>query len=79
MYINDLLVEGNEFAYEGCHKIYIIEDEADKKEAISFGYSILPIADIRKTYDTSCGLRFIKNWKMTKLYAPQCQDAMFRA
>lgn len=37
MKINGHVVVGKEFAY--CHKIYIIEDEEDKKEAID-GYTI---------------------------------------
>lgn len=31
MRINGIQVVGNSFAYDGCHKIYIIENEVNKE------------------------------------------------
>jgi len=73
MKINGQVVVGKEFAYDGCHKIYIIEDEEDKKEAID-GYTILPISLLKKTYENSCSLRFIHNWKLNKTYVLQFEE-----
>ena len=32
--------EPNKIAYDGCHKIYICEDDEDLKEAKEIGYQI---------------------------------------
>lgn len=32
-----------------------------------------------KTYKDSCELRFIRNWKLDKLYAAQFEDVTFEA
>ena len=40
MKINGKEILGKEFAFDGCHKIYIIEDDDDKKMAIEYGYII---------------------------------------
>ena len=71
MKLNGIEVVGNEFAYDGCHKIYIIEDENDRKDALECGYDILPISELLTQYNRSCELRFISNWKLTIRYVGQ--------
>ncbi len=71
MKLNGIKVVGKEFAYDGCHKIYVIEDENDLKDAVKRGYDILPISELLTQYSHSCGFRFISNWKLTKLYVGQ--------
>lgn len=71
MKLNGIEVVGNEFAYDGCHKIYIIEDENDRKDALECGYDILPISELLTKYNRSCELKFISNWKLTKKYVGQ--------
>ena len=66
-------ITDNKFAYEGCHKIYTIEDEADEEKAVKAGYKILNISELADTYKNSCGLRFINNWKLDKTYVKQFQ------
>lgn len=66
------------FAYDGCHKIYLIEDQNDQNEAIELDYEILPISQLFDTYLESCSLRFISNWKLNKDYARQFKEANFR-
>lgn len=61
----------NEFAYDGCHKIYLIEDEEDKKQAIETEYMIMKIEDLPRIWAESCSLRFINNWKLTRQYVGQ--------
>ena len=78
MKINGKTVKTNGFfAYEGCHKIYICEDNDDIKMMKGWGYEILPIISLREVYESSCSLKFIDNAKLTTVYAPQCEDAIF--
>ena len=77
MKINNMEVIGKEFAYDGCHKIYILEDEQDKKEAMEYEYEIYGIEEIKKKYNESCSFKFINNWKSDKRYVLQFEDAIF--
>lgn len=77
MKINNYTTKAKYFAYDGCHKIYLIASSSDKKEALETGYCILPISELEDTYADSCGLKFISNWKLTKRYAPQFETAIF--
>lgn len=74
MKINNHEVIGTEFAYDGCHKIYILETEENKKDAIKNGYSELdfyPIEQIEEIFNDSCPLRFIYNWDLDTTYVDQ--------
>lgn len=71
------VITNGKFAYNGCHKIYIIEDKEDEQKAIEYGYSILPISKLKITYDKSCSLKFINNWKLNKTYVGQFEEALF--
>lgn len=66
------------FAYDGCHKIYLIEDEQDFRNAVDMNYYIYNINDLPEIYATSCELRFINNWKLDKTYAKQGEKAEFK-
>ena len=77
MMINEQETDAKEFAYDGCHKIYLLEDEADKEMAIGCEYDIIPIEHLEETYDKSCELRFIYNWKLNKKFVRQFEDAKF--
>lgn len=77
MKINNLEVVGNKFAYDDCHKIYIIEDDKDFKEAQELDYTIYKIDKIMGIYQNSCPLRFISNWKLDKNYVYQYEKAVF--
>lgn len=78
LYINNKLVKGNCFAYDGCHKIYICEDDDDIRNSQELGYLVYPINLIEDYYNNSCGLRFISNWKLTETYVEQCKQADFK-
>lgn len=65
------------FAYDGCHKIYIIEDKEDREQAKEFGYSFYPISNLQCAYENSCELKFINNWKLDKTYVGQFENATF--
>lgn len=74
MKINGKIVIGEKFAYDGCHKIYIIEDEEDLKMAKDYEYDIYPIEKLQLAYEISCELRFISNWKLNKNYVSQFEE-----
>ena len=78
MTINGKLVKGNEYAYDGCHKIYIIEDGHDRRWAKHYGYTIYPIDSIKECYKNSCSLKFISNWKLNERYCRQFEQAKFK-
>lgn len=44
MKINNVEVIGNRFAYDGCHKIYVIENQEDEQKSRECGYEILDIS-----------------------------------
>lgn len=67
-------IEGIGFAYDGCHKIYIIEDSEDIYNAIKVGYNIYQMYELPSIWENSCSLRFISNWKLTNQYVKQFED-----
>lgn len=77
MKINDVEVTGISFAYEGCHKIYICETMDDVADAQGYGYVILPLTELKATFDNACDLRFIRNWRLDVSYVGQGESARF--
>lgn len=77
MKINGRDVIGSSFAYDGCHKIYIIEDEEDLNNAKEIGYKIYDIKYIQDAYENSCELKFISNWKLDTQYVTQFKYCVF--
>ena len=59
------------FAYDGCHKIYIMENIEDVMLFTALGYDIYPIEKLKETWKNSCSLRFIHNGNLKKTYIPQ--------
>lgn len=72
--INGKEVIGDKFAYDGCHKIYIIENEEDVKECKELGYKIYPISEIKEKWNESCPLRFVSNWQLDRQYITQDEN-----
>lgn len=77
MKINNATTTAKKFAFDGCHKIYLLESRKDETEARAIGYNILPIDRLQDAYEGSCSLRFISNWKLTTLFVDQFDDATF--
>lgn len=77
MKVNGREIIGEGIAYDECHKIYVIEDEADRQEAQTSGYQILDLAKLPQVWAESCPLRFIYNWKLTTTYVGQEETAEF--
>ena len=63
------------FAYDGCHKIYILEDKNDVDNAMIMGYRLYPTTELKKTFEDSCPLKFIENMKLDKYYVKQFSKA----
>ena len=59
------------FAYDGCHKIYILDDYNQEIEAEEKRFDIYPIAHLQKIFNRSCSLRFIESWDLKHTYIKQ--------
>lgn len=77
MFINNKEVVGEFFAYDGCHKIYVLETDEEVKEAIEAGYEVHRISQLPTIYEESCDLRFIRNWNLDVAYARQFEEVEF--
>ena len=81
MRINGQQVTAKRFAFDGCHKIYLLENDAEEANARELGYNIHPINELRQAYEGSCSLRFISNWPLIDdnfvSYVGQFEDANF--
>jgi len=77
MKINNKTTNAKKFAYDHCHKMYLLESRDDEANAIETGYDILRIAQLKDTFENSCGLRFISNWRLTTTFVQQFEDAHF--
>ena len=82
--INGQTSPATEFAWDGCHKIYLLDNgDADKNSKYAgymlskngeAGYKVLPVSELQRVWDQSCPLRFINNWALDKNYVPQCYE-----
>jgi hypothetical protein len=77
MKINDITTTAKKFAFDGCHKIYVLESRKDETEARAIGYDVLPIDQLQDAYEDSCALRFISNWSLTTSFVDQFDNATF--
>jgi hypothetical protein len=82
MKINGKEVTAKKFAFEGCHKIYVIDTPEEEAQALKYGYNIYPIEEIKEAYEGSCSLKFISNWPMNDddfvSYVAQFEKATFK-
>ena len=82
MKVNGKTITAKRFAFDGCHKIYLLEDDDQENHAREIGYDIRPIAELKNAYDGSCGLRFISSWGLGTgnwvSYVGQFEKAAFK-
>ena len=66
--INGQTSPATEFAWDGCHKIYLLDNgDADKNGKYGYmlskngeaGYKVLPVSELQRVWDQSCPLRFL--------------------
>lgn len=69
--VNGRLTYAKEFAYDGCHKIYLLERIEHKIQAVEYEYDIYPIEELEEKFMTSCPLRFINSWDLSFSYVKQ--------
>lgn len=69
----------DKFFYDGCHKIYLIEDDDDIEDMYDKGWDgndIYPIDELEDVLQNFCPLVFINNVKLTKQYLTQEQKTI---
>jgi hypothetical protein len=66
MKINGKEIVAKSFAYDGCHKIYLLDNEEEWEDALSNDYDIYPISKLKEKFERSCSLRFISPWNLDK-------------
>jgi hypothetical protein len=72
--INDTVVDATEFAYDGCHKIFLIFNAADREKMYANGYTdsdILPVSRLPEVWESTCFLRFIFRADQTEVLVEQ--------
>ena len=74
MKINGKEIKAEMFAYDGCHKIYLLKNEDEESEAFHCGYDILSIENLRSIWEKSCYLRFISTWDLTECVVEQGEE-----
>lgn len=61
------------FVWDGCHKIYLIENAKDWTECSAYEMNeILPMSDLPSIWRKTCPLRFINTYGTLKTIIPQC-------
>lgn len=71
------IISNGYFAYDGCHKIYITENEDEAKQAMDMNYVLIPIELIEDYYKKSCPLKFIHPFNLIGDYCQQGEEAVF--
>ena len=77
MKVNGYEITQEMFAYDGCHKIYLIDSPSEQREAMENGYEIHHISELETIFEQSCGLRFISTWDLIEYPVPQFEPANF--
>lgn len=78
MKINGKDIKAMGFAFDGCHKIYLLDNEEEWEDALSNDYDVFPISKLQEKFESSCGLRFISPWNLDKPnYVRQFEEAVF--
>lgn len=77
MKVNGKEIKGIGFAFDGCHKIYILRDEQQAEQAREWGYDICNLSELQTVWRISCPLRFISSWDLTEYYVHQGEQAVF--
>ena len=78
MVISGKKTDAKWFAFDGCHKFYLLETQGDYDNCVKeWGKEyIYPIDDLPKEFYNSCPLRFIQTWGTYKRFVPQCRKTV---
>lgn len=77
MIVNGKKITAIEFAFDGCHKIYLVNNAEDKNQLIEYGYNFYPIEELQEVYEGSCSLRFIQDMTTFNNIVAQSEEAVF--
>ena len=53
-------------AWDGCHKIYMLQEEQAETEARDMGYTVFAASELPEIWDSSCSLRFVNRWALAE-------------
>ncbi len=75
--INDLNIHSRLFVFDGCHKIYLVDDDdvEDVKKNWGDDTQFYPIERLPYVFWNTCSLRFISCWKGDRV-VPQCESVV---
>ena len=71
-------VEAIAVAFDGCHKIYLIQSEDERCMMLDYGYEIHPLDKLQEIWDKSCPLRFIQTAGTLESVVHQCTEETIR-
>jgi len=64
--VRDTLTEARAICWDGCHKIYVLMDDAEVTVMQNYGYDTIEVTDpdealldLKDWYERSCFLRFV--------------------
>lgn len=77
MKVNGKTIKGIGYAFDRCHKIYILADLAEWKQAKEYGFECWALKTLPKVWEYTCPLRFISTWSLTDYYVEQGENAVF--
>lgn len=64
------------YAFDNCHKFYILENDNEKFKALEYGYEICPVQHLVTDLKHSCPLRFISSFNLTANYLLQGEKSV---
>jgi hypothetical protein len=75
--INGIVVTEDRFAFDGCHKTYLIGTDAEAEDARGSDYEIHAIDELPRIWATTCPLRFVQRWRDFATIIDQFENARF--
>lgn len=75
--INGIPVDERKFAFDNCHKIYLLKSEDEANDASEYGYAIHPIEELPECWTDTCPLRFVQRWSTYEDIVCQFEPARF--
>ena len=70
------VITNGAYAFDNCHKFYILENDNEKFKALEYDYEICPIQNLVTDLKNSCPLRFINSFDLTQTYLPQFAESV---
>lgn len=78
MYINDYYTDAKHFAFDGCHKIYLLNNKEQYEDAREAGYNIFDIKELPEVWKNSCHMRFINTWDLQTIVPQFAKMVVFK-